>query len=185
VRALYVRYNNYNPMPIQTFRLSPSQWQEFDTYEGRFQIETMSEERITIICDNIIIYPSRFKDSLLPDYFDKNPGVYPQIDRARLTFSGVSYLRLRGTLFDPHTKKWIEGSDKKEIVLAHSWGKPDATKFIYELKGLGRIAWPPISAEEFVIEASDHLIISFDDSSYYPTGFRREDMSEQAAPRNR
>jgi hypothetical protein len=166
-------------MPLQTFKLSPSQWCEFDTYEGRFQIETMSEERITIICDNILIVPSRFKDSLLPEYFDKKENIYPVIDRAQLTFSGVSYLRLRGTLYDIHTKQWIKGSDNTEIVLAHIWGAPDRTKFVYTLEGIGRLEWPPISTDEFVIEASDHLTLTFDDASYFPTGSRRHDLSEQ------
>ena len=159
-------------MSLQSFRISPDQWREFDTYEGRFQIETMCAENVAILCDNIHIVPSLIKDSLLPEFFIAEKGVYPQIDGVRLTFVGVSYLKLRGSLFDPIKNEWIKGADNQQVVLAHSMGKAGAAKYSYDLSGVGRLIWPPIAADNFVIETSALLTLEFDDQTYFPTGFR-------------
>ena len=168
-------------MSLQTFKISPDQWSEFDTYEGRFQIEALRDSDILILCDNIVIVPSISKDSLLPDFFAADQGVYPKIDGVRLTFTNVSYLRLRGALFDPTKGKWVEGSDQMPVMLTHNLGTPGAAEHTYELSGVGRLSWPPMSADDFLIETSNYLTLTFDDREYFPTGGRKPDKSEQGS----
>jgi len=166
-------------MAFRSFKISPSEWKQFDTYEGSFQIEELRKENVTIMCDNLGVVSSLFGDSLLPDFFAAEKGVSPKLDRVRLTFRAVSYFKLRGTLFDPIRNAWVVGADSKEIMLNHDWGSPDPQNMVYEFSGVGRIVWPPIGADEFVIESSEHLAMEFDDETYFPTGFRTSTKSEQ------